>query len=1756
METQAKATSSSLTGGAGFTFEDGCMAIYLAALLGQQVCRGLPNRIVVRVASQQGPSGEPMDDIIVEAEGLDKRRAKLSLQVKQTLTISSADSNTDFRQIIQRAHATLKKDSFQANHDQVGAITGSLSKDPKKAFEDICAWAKSQDSVETFLKKFLPGVSNETHRTILEQVRTILKESISDEMLDVQVYQLFRHFVLMEFDLLHDGSRDESNTVTHLSRCLHPTQANRSGSLWTTLRVIARTAAGHGAVLDRSTLVAELHGSFRLAGASSLQRNLERLEEETQAGLKDITFTIAGTGVPRPKVISDIKSKLRQHKFVQVSGLPGTGKSAILRLLVEGIFSSGSGLFLKSDRLVGPTWSSYASAIGLDTVSLGSLLLEISHCGTPFLAIDGLDRIAPVNRGIVRDLFNEILGNPVLRSAWSIVVTVRDGGIEDIRTWLPPELFAESQPAIVEIKPFDDEESKALADANPALRHLLFGDEQIREIARRPFFASVIGKAIGSAQGTPVNGSSEIQLIEAWWSRGGYDADPGRILQRKETLRSLATLGATTLGRGMPTDGLDLGAITELQNDCILKESVPGRVKFSHDIFFEWAYLQVLVGCETEWPAEIRRVGEPPVLGRVVELLSQKNFISDTAWGDYLSTLEASDLRPQWVRAWMLGPVGHPEFLVKASRFTEALFLGNVGRVQRLATWFPAEKTRPNPAILDGSILKTGSLADAVRLADLYAWPSDIGSWQRACQWFIDNIARCPVEAIPDIISVFEVWQNLFADMPNAISRQIMTIVRSWLVEIEDLRHPEGDRIGYGQWHTLPEGGVSDLEERLRNLFLRSARFLHDEAKDYLLRVTARRRLRDKCFREILVFSPILAESLGTELVGLLMAEMKKELPFDDARRSRRGTFDHHDRQNFALNPNSRSFFPASPIWQPFPALFQSCSQEGLAAVRELANHAITAWRQFSALDGRRNSTPLPLILEFPWGRQKFWGNNQTYTWFRGNGGPNVVASGLMALEKWAFLELGKGRDADDLIREILSGHESCAILGIAVAIAIQAKKVSATTLPLVTSQALWWWDIARFGFDRSASGMTESFHKSGDHKTALREQNGWEIRKFEIRSLAMLFVLGRDEGLRGASQIAIQGFPQNLHFDTEEEEQAGGSADSLRRQAVIWAELGKPENYSATRLEEEKKVLIEHRNPMAQDPDVLASQERIQTLTRYLGLLQWAEESLKNQMPESMSLSKAIVEARTLEAPELFSESTEIPGMLSFNGQAVAATAAVALKYASTIPEEDRLWAEEIVLRATNVPEGSEDEFYSLTENPYHVGFHALRGLIYMVRGKIRVSETKRALIRLAAHPRQSISQAAIGAMLSLWDMDKRFAWIGFDLAISLSIGHWNGNRDDSQKRERENNAKAVEAALNALESTDSTVRPLSLIPLAWVFAPARSIQGPFGEEIQGGKPIWRDPDEYFNHRYLSALLGKLPFRELLNDAGTAVLFLDFCKSLVKWTVEKMAPSWEEQGTLRHRDNETELFEWTSELGRFLGQVALHLEPNQARDLILERVLSLEDEKACSILHPFLDMLGRCTMDEPTFPENAIELMRSCLPKILANGDWATSRTRKGRLFGDELPNIIRSLFFVQIPDGDAPNSARFANGNWSDVGKIIPIVDAVVMSVGDIPGVTSLFLSLCERVGALYPIEPFLDQMHGIFKLQAGTPVGWRGTYMPNRIASLIQNFATRAQPLALEKAQSMLRLLDRLVDMGDRRATALQTSELFKNIRVIPT
>jgi ATPase family associated with various cellular activities (AAA) len=418
-------TSPELTGGAGFTYEDAVAAQYLAAMVGGTTAAALDARVVQRVAQQQADFGEPLDDLIVDAASLaDGTVMRLSLQVKRSLTISEAETNSDFREVIQRSWQTLQKPDFREHVDRVGAVTGSVAEETSRAFATVCEWARASDTTPAFMQRFVDGGNaSTTHRAVAEAVRMVAQD-IGAPLSDDQLYRLLSHLVLIRFDFLHAGSTHEAEAIVSLQRALAPAQVVRAGDLWNLLRQFARDGAGRSAVHTRASLVRALAG-WRFTGAPAFAGDMQTLRDSTRHWLDQQADDIGGTHLTRQALRDQLGAQMAAHRLTLIKGLPGTGKTVLLRDLVQELAADGTTLFLTANRLSGRSWSEHARAMGLATTSIEPLLVEVAATGHTTMLIDGLDRIAPEQRAIVTDLLGQLLTNPAL-SDWRVVATSRD----------------------------------------------------------------------------------------------------------------------------------------------------------------------------------------------------------------------------------------------------------------------------------------------------------------------------------------------------------------------------------------------------------------------------------------------------------------------------------------------------------------------------------------------------------------------------------------------------------------------------------------------------------------------------------------------------------------------------------------------------------------------------------------------------------------------------------------------------------------------------------------------------------------------------------------------------------------------------------------------------------------------------------------------------------------------------------------------------------------------------------------------------------------------------------------------------------------------------------------------------------------------------------------------------------------------------------------------------------------------------------
>lgn len=470
--------SAETRGGTGFTYQNVVVASYLAAALAEAAAPATGGRVVFRVGQQQDAFGEPLDDVVVDCRSSQETEARLSLQVTRSLTVSRAPSNDKFRRVIHACWDTLSKPDFREGVDRFGCVVDDIAKQSARALQTLCEMARGSLDAGHFDSRFdgSERVSKDVRR-IKEDIAALLEERLGTVCSPAPLHRFLGHFVLVRFDYLHEGTTQLPACVNLLRTVLADSHTGQASLVWNHLCQLASQTAGTSDQFDRTRLVRSISPEFRLRGARSLAQDLRLLTAVAFESVRAIEDDVGGARLERESLDEALDEALRSARYVQIRGLAGVGKSALLRRWVERALKAGPVLFLKSDRLKGFGWRSFANSIGLSAADLTELLVEVEAVGSNTLFIDGIDRVSKEHQPIVQDIVRTVLESPSL-SQWRIVVTLRDAGIEPLRNWLPTSLLS-SGVGHVHVGMLDDAECRILAVAMPRLEPLLFGEWRI-----------------------------------------------------------------------------------------------------------------------------------------------------------------------------------------------------------------------------------------------------------------------------------------------------------------------------------------------------------------------------------------------------------------------------------------------------------------------------------------------------------------------------------------------------------------------------------------------------------------------------------------------------------------------------------------------------------------------------------------------------------------------------------------------------------------------------------------------------------------------------------------------------------------------------------------------------------------------------------------------------------------------------------------------------------------------------------------------------------------------------------------------------------------------------------------------------------------------------------------------------------------------------------------------------------------------------
>ena len=627
-----------------------------------------------------------------------------------------------------------------------------------------------------------------------------------------------------------------------------------------------------------------------------------------------------------------------------------------------------------------------------------------------------------------------------------------------------------------------------------------------------------------------------------------------------------------------------------------------------------------------------------------------------------------------------------------------------------------------------------------------------------------------------------------------------------------------------------------------------------------------------------------------------------------------------------------------------------------------------------------------------------------------------------------------------------------------------------------------------------------------------------------------------RERAARLRLKAALARFPDDLPYEIEESRSDPTFTASLKAEAEHHAGFGDIANYRVHTAEDEQ-VFISYQAPVPPTPEqtqqVAASAAYLQEMTA----LVWAKKSLAdNMLSDDMVLADAVALARERDEAAMFKERQDVGEHAPQS--MIAAIAACVIRFGAP-SNQDHEWALDVLARIEGMTERP-DTLY-ISKIPWHPTISLTVSLAHMRGSDSSDVELARRLMRLTAYPLKEVSNLAFAALFR--DPEPRVSWVTAQLALELAIYHRPEIKEDGRRDDRVNQEARKRSLRRALRTLGGDgIAPLTPLPPPWVRTPRQGWNRQFEDEL-----TWTDPDPFFDAQFAASVFQHLPLEAWCQSDIYRPLLQRALKQFVAWTSERLMPSGRERGP---DDDLARMIQWTRLLGDLLARAAPYYETEMVRREFLTPFLT-DDENGLLVLAPFADRtVVRHVLDASTIPSNTFDLLNDCVERVVRDRVFNPTGYRAGEVHGSELPELIRALLCVAVEKADG--AARFVNGDWSQITLIMPLVTRLVTATGWSPFVMEQFLTLCERTGAAYPLNAFAEQANAVLAAVENAKGGWAGTLLPARTAGVVQCLADANFPLQADQARALLRILDALIDLGERRSAALEQTEVFRGIQ----
>lgn len=1519
--------------------------------------------------------------------------------------------------------------------------------------------------------------------------------------------------------------------------------------------------------------------------------NIQKLINLSLAMQASINNDINGVVLPRKQYLDSYCEISPNVEIVYLTGIAGIGKSAILRSISEQ-YNPKNYIFLSASQLADfNTWQEFSTAHGLVISDHQIFFSDLMSSGDLTLFIDGMDRIGS-GSNLLKSIFNYLEST---NKPWKLVATLRDINFEEINRWLPTKLKEKSFEKIF-ITEFNDIESNELTTVFPYLKNLLSSQNNTKDIVRRPFFTKILAEQLKYEPNTDVTAlESEINIIQLWWDRGGSIDSNNNKIQLQNALMHFSSFTARNKNlifsqADAAKYASELGVLLSIG---VVQEVRSSRFKFAHDLFFEWSFFYELEVKDDSWINDLKETGEPPLLGHVIHLLSEyKAYVDFDSWKYNLIQLQHdSHLRNQWIRIWLVAPFSNYRFMDIKEIYYNQLKANDYELFRKILDIFETEKTQLISDLIEEFMKERGisSTAIAPVQSNLKTF-TDIKAWSFLINLIVEKSHEIPTSLSPHIVEIFTVWQTMLFETKNHISSIIIPLIYDWLIELENYHSISWLEKKESKWDLLNE--AKTVESSLRSLLMLSSKAYPEYVNNYLDHVLTNNRLIKEYFCQIMQHSKNIAALSAEKLYSISIAALFEELPKERLERwlmeeeecriefekrpkpvTEQDKFEHQLMSGSGIPPDfgsitngklsisssfdhrTNGFYPVSPLKEPFHSLFKHQPDLGIKLVHFLTNHAIKAWLDIVEMEGK---IAIPIVLNFPWGEQTFWGDKLHYKWSNGHHAPKPISCGLMAMKSWAFNFIANEANLDDVLQKIIQGSHSFSILAIATAISLEFDHISPISVALISCSHLWMPEFEKKN-DRQANliGLNNPIDKA--HRDAVQKLN--RLKSSSKNMSDLFFQVWQPNNILFNEELCrnIYNFKDNPpYFYEHEKNDVKLKADNTLLYNRL-SELGNRDNYRFnTDPTTPNQGSVEFYNPLSDTDEVRAQDEKASIIINTFSLHIWVIETIeKNKLHHSLTLDQAVLIAKDLDIPKILQEkdanfvdeNTLLPTDAFLKRQtliSVLGTAAIVKLYSSDTSHID--WADEFSIKFFDKRESMPltwKQIDSYSENP--LSFFSL-----ILLGDIRLGDISEEKIRLyfelLTYRFDCIYKHNISIIWNFLDLNNHFAWVCLDFMLRLSL--FNHDRSLSRNDRQEHHNKFL---TNQLQTTlvnyfeDNTFSDLYVPPAPWVESSPESVENDH-------KVVWTRSSEGWDTEKVAKIILSIPIVEVMNSEQKND-FINFFIRLIEWTIQySNIPDGYNKNTPQkfYDDHVNELnYEWDYSLSSILFQLINFYSFDEFKSIFLERIGKSKNSELSHKIFNFLtgSIIG-AIMDHKDFSASYFPILDWVIDFILKDNVFNKTFNPQGKLSDPDIGSIIKNMFFIL--DQTCSKSARFANGDWSEINRIIPLAEKLVIHSGWIPTVMFFFLKLCKKSKYFFPAETFISLLSHVFSTNEDLLVIWAGKNIPGSISEILSYYIEKEEIIDDLSKNTLLSILDTLIELGDSNSVPLRNSAFFKGIR----